>query len=978
MKCIEHYNNCEDHCVCPLVKSALCPTIWITQYGSDENKSDILIHFYDNGNYTAKIIGYPISTWMETGSTVEGVELKAWTFEVKDRDTADPNNGPNGNGCKNGAREEDEVEYDNAFTCNCAGTTYDGDNCEVATLPSGSIVVIKKSKGGNIVIAILGAMLLLAIVAVAVYKVQSHRQSMRAHDFQLELESMVESGELEPDQIGNGRAVPREIKRADVTMLSNIGSGAFGQVWKGMLDERSRQGAVPAYMVAIKTVIEDHGEAAAELQKEAALMALVVGHRNLVSLVGVVTSGRPLLVLISYCENGSLRSYLKAQREIEQMPISPGNKLRMCADIARGMEHLSVSLLVHRDLAARNVLVDSGLVCKVADFGLARFGSANTSSENGLYYRSTQGVFSVRWTAPEAMETNIFTTRSDVWAFGITMYEVYKDGGSPYDGMRNPEVILQVRSGYRLPSPHDCRPEVFAIMKSCWNVDPAARPTFEVISSVLASYTADDEAAQADVHDHAGMIRHASSVDKSAYNTPDPMNMMAGNPIPEPAAPPTKPAKDNCKADGDGDFWPDGNVNRPDVADNEYHSIDKSGYVRGLVEGSSIGVGGGAATTTPVVHELNNVSGYMRGLAPVAAQPASGGPSGYMRGLAPVAAQPASGGPSGYMRGLASLSAEANEEAYSGGEADEYEPTLVEPTNGDVDHEGYTNMRQVSAEIAMAMAAPAPVINSESAPDVDGYVNLPRAPMAPSHPSGNDTIGEDSIMFGIEGSSALTASSGGGGFSTGFAPAEYLDIDGADDYDGYRPEDAAAAAAAAAGSGPPISTNVAAAAAAAGMQAAGSSGRRGSGSGTRNGPRSAASVKRVRSRANTLSTMTVLEGSFTVIFAGGKKGGNKMFVLGTSSDDAQSNKLEVYDKTSTGTKGMPKLTIRGKNIIAAVMSTVKKKDCVVVTDAQNRNQAAARTTTFLAADSNLLAELLIFASRSVAIGEGALNDESAL
>lgn len=124
--------------------------------------------------------------------------------------------------------------------------------------------------------------------------------------------------------------------------------------------------------------------------------------------------------------------------------------------------------------------------------------------------------------------------------------------------------------------------------------------------------------------------------------------------------------------------------------------------------------------------------------------------------------------------------------------------------------------------------------------------------------------------------------------------------------------------------------------------------------------------------------MTVLEGSFTVIFAGGKKGGNKMFVLGTSSDDAQSNKLEVYDKTSTGTKGMPKLTIRGKNIIAAVMSTVKKKDCVVVTDAQNRNQAAARTTTFLAADSNLLAELLIFASRSVAIGEGALNDESAL
>ena len=145
------------------------------------------------------------------------------------------------------------------------------------------------------------------------------------------------------------------------------------------------------------------------------------------------------------------------------------------------------------------------------------------------------------------------------------------------------------------------------------------------------------------------------------------------------------------------------------------------------------------------------------------------------------------------------------------------------------------------------------------------------------------------------------------------------------------------------------------------------------------GRRSAASVKRVKSRAATLSRTNAVEGSFTVIFAG-KKAGAKMSVIGSASTDAASGKLEIYEKKGAGTKGMPKLTIRGKNIISATMSKVKGNDAVVVADAQNRDtsQQAPRETTFLSDNGGMLADLLAFACRNVAGSSGVAIDESSL
>merc|ERR1719272_2540931 len=176
---------------------------------------------------------------------------------------------------------------------------------------------------------------------------------------------MVEMGELEMDsddasrdRRGHSVGIPRELKRAHIVMVQQIGEGAFGDVWKGILDESSA-GGVPSYMVAVKTSKEAKGEGADEMLREATVMAQVSGHPNLVSLIGVVTSGTPLLLLLSLCEHGALLSVLKERKLTggrSNTPFTLAERVKMALDIANGMAHLTALSFVHRDLAARNVL----------------------------------------------------------------------------------------------------------------------------------------------------------------------------------------------------------------------------------------------------------------------------------------------------------------------------------------------------------------------------------------------------------------------------------------------------------------------------------------------------------------------------------------------------------------------------------------------------------------------------------------------
>jgi serine/threonine protein kinase len=237
-------------------------------------------------------------------------------------------------------------------------------------------------------------------------------------------------------------------------------------------------------------------------------MAQVGSHTNLVALVGVVSCGHPLVLVIMFCEYGSVLSELR-KRAKRGSAISTDYKLQMAAEVACGMAHLGSKQFVHRDLATRNVLLcsgksASGMVCKIADFGLSRASrtskdAADTADANvddanddddgsteEAYYRSQNGVFPVKWTAPEAMETLRFTVASDIWSFGIVVIELFQNGLAPYSGRTNPEVMTMVMSGARHSKPSACPDWLFDTVLQCWDIEPSKRPTFlQVEHSIL-------------------------------------------------------------------------------------------------------------------------------------------------------------------------------------------------------------------------------------------------------------------------------------------------------------------------------------------------------------------------------------------------------------------------------------------------------------------------------------------------------------
>merc|ERR1719272_472143 len=172
-------------------------------------------------------------------------------------------------------------------------------------------------------------------------------------------------------------------------------------------------------------------------------------------------------------------------------------KMRMACEIAMGMDHLCAAHFIHRDLAARNVLVDVQKTCKVADFGLSRAttvggnaGAQDVSEDTDGkedYYRSQHGVFPVRWTSPEAMETLRFTVASDVWSYGVTVLEIYQDGERPYSDKNNAAVITHVMSGLRADRPEGTPLDIYKLMLDCWSEEPHRRPLFPTIVTRLVA-----------------------------------------------------------------------------------------------------------------------------------------------------------------------------------------------------------------------------------------------------------------------------------------------------------------------------------------------------------------------------------------------------------------------------------------------------------------------------------------------------------
>ena len=306
-----------------------------------------------------------------------------------------------------------------------------------------------------------------------------------------EFRRMKETGEIPEDAVERH---PRELKREHVQLIKVIGAGAFGEVWKAQLDEGDFRGAFPAAVKLVKSTsgnAEDRIKAEEELLAEAAVMSQVGMHDNIVCLIGIVHVGKPVMLLQTFCEHGSLLDVLKARAAGEtcagsSMPFTVKDRNKFLLETAHGMTHISQHFC-HRDLAARNVLLDATMVCKVADFGLSRAlgKSKNSNEDDSDYYRSAAGVYPVRSTAVEAMSESIFSTASDVWSWGIFAIEVYQDGVRPYDGHVNKGLQVKIIKGLRPEEPAKCPVEVYNLLRTCWIETPSERPDFYGIAKSM-------------------------------------------------------------------------------------------------------------------------------------------------------------------------------------------------------------------------------------------------------------------------------------------------------------------------------------------------------------------------------------------------------------------------------------------------------------------------------------------------------------
>ncbi|KAL2299262.1 hypothetical protein Nmel_013912 [Mimus melanotis] len=289
-----------------------------------------------------------------------------------------------------------------------------------------------------------------------------------------------------------------EFPRDKLVLGKPLGEGCFGQVVRAEAYGIDRDRPDKAVTVAVKMLKDNATDKdLADLISEMEMMKLMDKHKNIINLLGVCTQDGPLYVIVEFAAKGNLREYLRARRpptpdyafDVMAMPeeqLSFKDLVSCVYQVARGMEYLESKRCIHRDLAARNVLVTAESVMKIADFGLAR-----DVHDIDYYKKTSNGRLPVKWMAPEALFDRVYTHQSDVWSFGILMWEIFTLGGSPYPGIPVEELFKLLKEGHRMDRPSNCTHELYMLMRECWHAVPSQRPTFkqlvEGLDKILAA-----------------------------------------------------------------------------------------------------------------------------------------------------------------------------------------------------------------------------------------------------------------------------------------------------------------------------------------------------------------------------------------------------------------------------------------------------------------------------------------------------------
>ncbi|XP_044308761.1 focal adhesion kinase 1 isoform X8 [Varanus komodoensis] len=272
-----------------------------------------------------------------------------------------------------------------------------------------------------------------------------------------------------------------EIQRERIELGRCIGEGQFGDVHQGVYVTPEN----PALAVAIKTCKNCTSDSVREKFLQEALTMRQFDHPHIVKLIGVITEN-PVWIIMELCTLGELRSFL----QVRKYSLDLASLILYAYQLSTALAYLESKRFVHRDIAARNVLVSSTDCVKLGDFGLSRY------MEDSTYYKASKGKLPIKWMAPESINFRRFTSASDVWMFGVCMWEILMHGIKPFQGVKNNDVIGRIENGERLPMPPNCPPTLYSLMTKCWAYDPSRRPRFTELKAQLNTILEEEKLQQ--------------------------------------------------------------------------------------------------------------------------------------------------------------------------------------------------------------------------------------------------------------------------------------------------------------------------------------------------------------------------------------------------------------------------------------------------------------------------------------------------
>ena len=265
-----------------------------------------------------------------------------------------------------------------------------------------------------------------------------------------------------------------EMDQTEIKLTTKIWDGPCKELWSGIW-----RGVMPVAVKKLKSKVNISQD---DFLQEASILKELT-HTQLVQLYGVCTNGESPYIVLELFKDGNLRDFLREKGSSLKFPAL----INICKQLSEVMVHLEEKNCIHCDLAARNVLFNENSSCSLACFGMARdaSGKANKIPSNRRDTNVTSDTDRIKWMAPEAARYNQFSIKSDVWSFGIVVYEIMAHGQSPYPEMTNRKVLKELERGYRMPPPPGCPSTIAKIMEHCWKSNPAERYTFAAINSLL-------------------------------------------------------------------------------------------------------------------------------------------------------------------------------------------------------------------------------------------------------------------------------------------------------------------------------------------------------------------------------------------------------------------------------------------------------------------------------------------------------------